>query len=339
MPYRNVLVTGGTGFIGSHLVERLLKEERNVVRVLALRNSKTLIEHENCNLLREKGAEIVYGDLRDIDSLYDAVKHIDCVFHLGAISRPMKILKKEYYDNSVLGTENILKVSRTHGVRKFIHTSTVSVLGVSPNGLPLEENDYQGDEDDYPWSKRLAENLALEYYNKHNLPVVIIRPSLVYGPRCLVRLIMFRFIKYGIFPLFNQGIVKIEFAHVDNIVEAILLAEINEAAIGEIFNITDGQSYEIREVLNCIADELKVIRPFMRLPCILGRTIGIMSEVISRAVGVYPPFSRTAVEWMSSNRNVYSCEKAKKILGYSPIIDLKEGVKKTVEYYKGIGKL
>ena len=338
MKYTRTLVTGGTGFIGSHLVEELLKQGRNV-RVLALPQPLAPIELENLALIKDKGAEIVYGDLRKTKSLWPAVKGIDSVFHLGGISRPMKIPRREYYNTSTYGTENILEIARQNNIKKFVHVSSVSVLGVSPDGHPLKEDEFQKKDSDYGLSKFQGEKRALKYYRKYNFPVVVIRPCLVYGPRCLVRLIMFLFVKKRLFPLFNGGRARMEFCYVDNVIHALLLAEKNDDVIGEVFNITDGQSYPIKTVLSTIAKELGISSPFINAPVWIGKLAGLTSEFISGIIGVYPPFSRTAADWMSQDRNIYDCTKAKKVLGYCPKVSLELGIKKSVEWYKKRGVL
>jgi len=340
MAYRRVLVTGGTGFIGSHLVERLLEDGRDV-RVLSLKRTNLFeaIEEENLKIIKDKGAEIVYGDLRDKKSLRGIADNIDIIFHLGAISRPMNIPSKQYYDVNEKGTKNILEEAIKSRVKKFIHVSTVSVLGVSPDGHPLKENEFQEEKADYGLSKRAGEKVALNFYKKYKLPVVVLRPCLVYGPRCMVRLIMFKFVQRGLFPLFNKGMAKMEFVYVDNVIQSILLAEKNNHILGEVFNITDGQSYTIKRVLTTIAQEEGVTPPRINLPYFIGKTIGYLAEIISKPLGVYPPFSSTAADWMSKSINVYDCSKAKKMLGYKPKVSLREGAKRTIEWYRKKGVL
>ncbi len=333
------LVTGGTGFIGSHLVERLLEQGRGV-RVLALKDLLDLQEKENEKIIREKGAEIVYGDVRESESLKPAFKNVDTVFHLAAISRPMNIPTKQYYSVNEQGTINVLQEAEKAGVKKFVHTSTVSVLGLSPDGHALKEDEYQDlDGFHYGVSKKRGEEAALRYYREKNLPVVVIRPSLVYGPRCNVRLIMFKFTKMRLFPLFNNGEAKMEFAYVDNVVQALMLAEKNEDAVGEVYNITDGQSYRIRRVLNTIAEAVDSRPPVIRLPYWAGKMAGYGMEFISSVLGIYPPFSSTAADWMSRSLNVYDCSKAKRELGYEPEVSLEEGVRRTAEWYGKKGML
>ncbi len=333
-----VLVTGGTGFIGSHLVEELLAAGRQV-RVLALKNPFEPIEVENLKIIKGKGAEVVYGDLRDRDNLCPAIEGVRTVFHLGAVSRPMAIRPHVYWDINSRGTKNILEASQAAGVEKFVHVSTVSVLGGSLDGHPLKEDDYQQGLGSYAISKLTAEHLALEFYQRHNLPVVIVRPCLIYGPRCLPRLVIFKYVKKGLFPIFNGGRALMEFCYVKNLVEAILLAERNKEVLGEVFNITDGRSYPIGKILQTITEELGVRPPFLKPPVWAGKLAGLGMEAMSKVIGIHPPFSRTAADWMSKTQSVYDCTKAKELLGYNPTISLNEGVRETIAWYKEHGLL
>lgn len=333
-----VLVTGGTGFIGSHLVEKLLEEGREV-KVLALKNPWEPIEVENRNIVEQKGARIVFGDLRNKEGLREAVRGVDSVFHLGAISRPMRIPPRLYYEINRDGTKNILEIARKEGVKKFVYVSTVSVLGGSPDGHPLREEDYQPEVSHYALSKKEGENIVLRYFWQYRFPAVVVRPCLIYGPRCLVRRIMFKYVKRGLFPLFNNGRARMEFCYVKNLVEAILLAEKNDHVLGEIFNITDGQSYEIGQILKTIAEEIGTHPPFIQIPVWMGKSFGYGMEVVSKIRGVYPPFSSTAVDWMSKSQSVYACTKAKELLGYQPTVSLREGIRETVAWYKERGLL
>jgi len=331
--YKHVLVTGGAGFIGSHLSESLLEQGRHV-NVLIRKREYSSIEKDTLMDIKAKGGNILYGDLRNIRSLHASVKGMECIYHLGAVSRPMRILSKEYYENSALGTKNILIAARSAKIKRFIHVSTVSVLGISPDGHPLAEDDYQPTDLQYATSKLVGEKLALEYCHSFKIPVVVIRPCLSYGPRCLVRLVMFKFIRKRLFPLFNNGQAKMEFLYVDNVIQALLLAERNSHIDGEIFNITDGQSYRLIDVVRTIANALNVPSPNISLPTTFGVGMGYIAEIISSIFGMYPPFSHTAADWMSRDRNVYDCSKAKKLLGYTPSVTLKEGVRHSIEWYK-----
>ncbi len=334
-----ILVTGATGFIGSHLVDKLVENGRTNIRALVLKKPIEEIENENLDRLKKLGVEIVYGDIRNFEDCKKATKEIDVIFHLAAISRPMQVSKKIYYDTNELGVKNMIAAVKDRKIKKFVHISTVSVLGLSPDGHPLSEEEFQPEDQEYGLSKRAGEKVALKYQTKYNLPLTVIRPCLIYGPRCLVRAIMFKYTQKRLFPLFNNGRAKMEFCYVDNLIDAIFLAEKNPKAIGEAFNITDGKSYNIKEIIDTIAQEEGVGKPIIRMPYFLGKFAGYVAEITFPIFGKYPPFSSTAADWMSKDVNVYNVAKAKKILGYRPKISLKEGVKKTIKWYKDKGIL
>ena len=319
MPRKITLVTGATGFIGSHLVDYLLKNSSKPIKVLVLKKQKV---------------QIVYGDIRNKKSLKKLMDGVNLVYHLAAISRPMNVDTSVYYDTNVKGTLNLLELLKNKKIKRFVHVSTVSVLGLSPDGHPLKEDEFQEEKMDYGLSKRQGEQDALKYSKKHNIPIAVIRPCLMYGPRCEVRRIMFKYTKKGIFPLIDNGKAKMEFCYVANLIQALVEASHNKKAVGEVFNITDGQAYSIKKVLNTIADEYEVSRPKINLPYGIAKVLGICSEFASKIAGIHPPFSRTAADWMSNDVNVYDCSKAKKILNYKPAISLREGVRRSIEWYE-----
>jgi nucleoside-diphosphate-sugar epimerase len=335
---KKILITGGTGFIGSHLTEKLL-EEGNEITVLAMHNPIEDIENENLELLRNIGVKIVFGDLRSVETLEKAVKGNEVVVHLAAISRPMNISQQTYYDINEKGTINLLETCNKYKIKKIVHVSSVSVLGLSPDGNPLKEDDYQDlNGDDYGLSKLKGEKAAIDLGEKFQIPLTVIRPALVYGPRCVVRNIMFKFVQNKFFPLFGNGEAKMEFCYVDNLVCALIQA-ISHKYNGEVFNITDGKAYQISEVLNAIADNLQVNRPSINLPVWLGEFLGLTSELLFKVIRKSPPFSRTAAKWMSQDVNVYSCNKAIKVMEYTPKISLNEGVVKSIKWYREKGFL
>lgn len=338
MTEKVTLVTGGTGFIGGHLVDHLESAGRRV-RIMA--QPKRIDEIEDLNLKRyqAQGQDVVVCDLREPTSLPPALENVDCVYHLAAISRPMDIDKQTYYDINVEGTRNLLDACRAVELRRLIHVSTVSVLGVSPDGHPLKEDDFQPETMDYGLSKREGERVALSYHAEHGLPVAVIRPPLMYGPGCVVRSLMFRAVNAGFFPLFGGGHAKMELCYVENLVQALTLAETSDRAVGEVFNITDGQSYEIREVIRTIQKHLEKKRLVTWMPLSLAIVMGVAMECLAKLFGFYPPFSRTAAAWLSRDMNVYDCTKAREVLGYAPAVSLDEGVRRTVAWFKEFGVL
>lgn len=329
-----ILITGASGFIGSHLAKRLLKEGYTDITSTLLPNTSDKYERENCLALKELGIKFVECDIRNIKEVARIVKEKDVIFHLAAISRPMHIEKEEYYRTNLVGTYNFLESIKDKKATKLIHISTVSVLGVSKNGRPLLEEEFQKEKNDYGLSKRYAENLVQIYHNNYDIHSIIIRPCLMYGPGCITRSIVFKAVEMGLFPLINNGAGKIEFCYIDNLIDLVMNSYKNEKAIGQIFNVTDGQSYSLRHILYSIADSLSVKRPFISIPYMLAKTGGIFMEIISKIIGIHPPFSRTAADWMSKDINVYDCSKAIEILNYSPNVSLNDGIRETISWYK-----
>ena len=330
-----ILVTGATGLIGSHLVEKLAAEGKNI-RILVMRNPLQPIENQTLNELKRLNIEIIYGDLRDKDSLKPALAGISTVFHCAAISRPMNIPKKMYYDINTQGTKNLLKTCLEQNIDKYLHISAISVLGVSPDGHPLKEDEYQPEKflDDYDLSKKQAESIVLDFYKYHNLPIVILRPTMIYGPRCVARLTMFKYIRNRIFPLFHKGKSRMEFCYIDNLITGILLAASSSKALGQIYNLSDERAYQMREVIETIAQELGVKLcpiPGLMVP---AKVLGYLVEIAGKIFGFYHPFSPQVVDWMSYDRCVYNINKAKQELGYHPKVSLQEGIKRSVQWYR-----
>ena len=334
----NILITGATGLIGSHLAERLIAQGEQI-RILVMKNPLQKIEHQTLGELKKYNIEIIYGDLRDKDSLKPALEGINTIFHCAAISRPMNIPKKMYYDINTLGTKNLLETCLGQNINRYIHISAISVLGVSPDGHPLKENEYQPEKflDDYDLSKKQAEKIVLDFYKRYKLPVIILRPPMVYGPRCMARLIMFTHVKNRILPLFRNGKGHMEFCYIDNLIDAILLATSSPKALGQIYNLSDEKAYPMSTVIGTIAKELGVgLCPISGL-VIPAKILGYLMAVAGKIFRFYHPFSPQVVDWMSYNRCVYDISKAKKELGYYSRVSLREGIKESVKWYRDKG--
>jgi len=177
-----VLVTGAGGFIGSHLCESLVGEGYEV-RALVRYNSKNFwdwLEHSSV----KNEIEVIQGDIKDFDSVKKATKDVRIIFHLAAlISIPYSYqVQQAFVDVNIKGTLNLLQASLLNGIEKFIHTSTSEVYGTAQY-VPMDENHPINPESPYAATKAAADYLALSFYKSFNLPVVILRPFNVYGPR------------------------------------------------------------------------------------------------------------------------------------------------------------
>jgi nucleoside-diphosphate-sugar epimerase len=324
-----ILITGASGFIGSHLTEELAKAEKKI-RVIVKDNSLGNI-NEFSEETRKK-IEIVSGDLLDKESLVKALKGIDKVFHLAAIGRPMNIEKHVYFDVNLKGTKNLLEACKEMHVKKIIHISTMSVFGFSRNRKPLDENSPKITVSDYGESKKLGEEFAIKFCKSNMINLVIVRPPMVFGPRDFQFLKLFRLINTGFFPLLKKGKAKIEFCYVKNFVKAIILADVKGRNL-EAYNISDGKTYTIKEVFGEIARaENKKLFP-VSVPVWCVKAGGWMFDMAFSIFGKKAPFNSGTSEWMS-NDNPMDISKAEKELGYRNFILLEESIKETIKFYK-----
>ena len=335
-----ILVTGAAGFIGGHLVERLVADGYKV-RCLVKPSSDT-------RPLQRYGVEIVNGDVREPASLRTAMMSVEKVYHLAALARLYAGLKLEdYMAVNAAGTRNMLEASRLAGVRKFVHVSTFDAVGPSRDGQPVTEETLCQPVNDYGRSK-LAAELAVKEYMAKGLPATIVRPPAVYGPRSTLHLSrLFKPVSKGWYPLFGDGSTLMEFNYVSNQVEGIMLAGEKERAVGNTYFISDERSYHINEVLQAVAkavgrEDLRIVR----IPAAAGLAIGAAVEAVGKVVPIWPfrvpetgrpAFSRNTVRWTTSSIWFCSCEKAKRELGYRPPYTLEEGTRLTAEWFRGKG--
>jgi 2-alkyl-3-oxoalkanoate reductase len=323
------LVTGGTGFLGSHLVTRLI-ENGEVVRILARKSSQ--LDH-----LPQKDIDVIYGDLMDKSSLRDVVKGVDIVYHAGATIRGTW---QDIETSNVRGTEWMLEHSLDAGVKKFIHISSLStynVYGLKRNSLvdercPIEQHPQKVGP--YAHSKVEAEKLVLKYH-KLGLPTVIVRPGIIYGPRGLI---LFPHIGYKIFGRFygivGNGSNILPLTYINNTIDALLLISQNEEAIGQSYTIVDNEPITQREYLYSFMAATNT--KFLVLPLlfpILLHSVGLLE--LARDLGFikkkYIPTKYGLVSKYNSLQ--FSSKKAHEELGWKPNVCLKDGLEKTFEWF------
>jgi len=330
-----VLVTGATGFIGSHLVEKLVDKGYDV-KALVRSKETGKTKEESLNLLKNLNVKIIYGDLLELDSLKKAVKDVDRVFHLAAIARPMKIPDKLYFEVNEQGTRNLLNACmKNKKIKKIIIMSSISAVGPTRNGNPVNEKTGCKPEETYGWSKLAQERVAIKYFEKYKLPIVLLRPPMVFGPRDYEMLRLFRVINTRFFPI--DGKEKgIEFLYVKNLVDVCLLTMKN-GKNGEKYHISNGEHYSINDIVKAISkSEKKKILP-IKFPNVVFVGGGYIFEILGNFFNFHPPFKHDTCKWMTKKVWYSDISKAKRELKYSPKFSLEKGVKETVKYYKEKG--
>jgi nucleoside-diphosphate-sugar epimerase len=320
---KKVLVTGASGFTGGHLC-RYLVQKGYEVRALVRGTS-------NVDGLKKLDLEIAYGDVTDPDSLEKTARGIETVYHIAALYRQENVPRNLFWEVNVNGTKNILEASLKSGVNRFIHCSTVGVQGEISNPPAKETHPYNpGDE--YQRTKMEAEKLALRFFKENELPGVIVRPVGMYGPGDTRFLKLFRYIKNSKFIMFGSGKVLYHLTYIDDLVYGFVLCGEKREALGQIYNICGNEYTTLDQLVAIIAQALEVPVPNRRLPFWPLWTAAVLCEGICKPIGIEPPIYRRRVDFFRKDR-AFDISKAKKELGYEPMVDLKTGIILTVEWY------
>lgn len=326
---KTVFVTGATGFTGGHLARRLAKDGYKV---------KALVRQgKNVDALKSLGIEIVPGDLTDAQSLSGTLSGVDIVYHIAAVYREEGIDRNVFWDVNVGGTENLLKEAKSAKVKRFVHCSTVGVQGEIKNP-PAKEEDPFNPGDYYQQSKLDGELLALDFFIKEKLPGVVFRPVGIYGPGDTRFLKFFKMIRNGKFPMFGSGNVLYHLTYIDDLVEGIKRVGEVPNIEGEVFTLAGERYTTLNEWVEILEEVLGSKVPKMHLPVWPLWTAGAICEFLCQPFKISPPIYRRRVDFFIKDR-AFDITKAKSRLGYSPKVDLKEGLSKTADWYYEQGLL
>jgi nucleoside-diphosphate-sugar epimerase len=321
------LVTGATGFTGSHLV-RSLVADGVPVRVIAR-------SAERARQLLPDSVEIVEGDIADPDVIERAMQGVGRVYHLAAVYREAKHPELRYREVNVEASRLLLEAAVRRSVLRYVHCSTVGVHGhiASP---PADETAAYAPGDVYQATKCEAEQLALSYRDR--IPLAVARPTAIYGPGDTRLLKMFRLITQQRFPLLGGGDNYYHTVHVRDLVRGLRLLGTHSNAVGEVF-ILGGESYlKVSELAAMIASAAGVPAPWLRLPVRPFQLVGSLVEKLCVPLGIEPPIYRRRVDFFTKSR-AFSIEKARRLLGYRPEVRLAEGIQETMDWYVAHGYL
>ena len=319
---KKILVTGGRGFLGQHIVN-YYAENGDQVRILARDSSNSTHKGEK---------NVVLGDIRDVNVVEQAVNGVDYVIHLVSNFRKGGSDKKEAHSINVEGTENILQASLKYKVRRVVHCSTIGVHG-SVLEIPADEETAFNPGDLYQETKLLAEQKVWDFYRKTKLPITVVRPISLIGPGDKRMLKLFRMIKNRRFIMVGKGRAYFQPAYIDDVVQGFNLCLSHDAAIGEAFIIGSEEYVTLRELVDLIAHELGVSPPHIKIPLPPVLWMATLCEWLCVPLGLEPPLHRRRVSFFQNNR-AFSLDKAKRLLGYKPQVSLQEGIRRTIKWYK-----
>ena len=328
------LVTGATGFIGSHLAERLVRDGYQVRCLVRPTSDITSLDGLD--------VELATGDLTSARSLERVVEGCHYVFHCGAMVSDWAT-PKEVSRVNVEGTRALLSASAAASVRRVVHFSSTDVYGY-PGGVEIDET-YAATSfrNWYAQTKLQAEAEVRRFAAAHDLDAVILRPSTVYGPRSReVVLEIARAIRGGHMMLIDNGRAIAGLCFVDNLVDATLLAMHHDDARGQAFNATDGLAVTWRELADGLADGLGCSKARWSMPYRLAEGVGFSLEHGYRALHrttrlkTRPLLSRQAVHVMGTDQS-FSNRKARELLAWEPRVDYATGLQATLDWLRTEG--
>ena len=325
-----VLVTGGTGFTGAALIERLIHEGHSVV---ALDYKEGL----QSKALHEEGAEIIIGSVTDEAAVERSMKGVEVVFHLAAAFRELNKPDSFYQEVNVGGTQIVLAAAERHAVRKFVYCSTCGVHGnvdhpPATEDAPIRPADY------YQRTKYEAEPFVTQM-GERGVETVILRPAAIYGPGDPERFfLIFKRVAKGTFPMFGNGRTLYHPLYIDNLVDAFVLCMPAGIGSGRTYLIADEDYYPIETIVRAVARSLDKPVRIPHYPVFLVVALGHVVEKVCRPLGLIPPIFSRRVDWFRQNR-AFDISRAKREIGYAPQVDLEEGLRRTGIWYRQMGYL
>ncbi len=331
-----VLVTGATGLLGSHLVDMLL-EQGHEVRALARKSSD--LSH-----LRATGADVCLASLEDCNGVSGILDGVDVVIHTAARVMPGWGTWEDFESTAVKGTQNLLEASVKAGVKRFVYVSSITVMGknclcetpadeTAPCEIgPLNYHTY------YDWSKLKGELIALDFQNQGKIDVTIVRPGMIYGPRCrLLTDRIFRYVK-NLPIVFMPGKcdARTALVYVTDVADCVIAAATIDKAVGQIYNIAPLQEIRYRDFIKAMARAVGKPEFHITLPLFILQAAGAVIELWSKLIRSknLPFLTRADVRFLKEGMHV-DCSKARRELGWEPRVSIEEGTRMYVQWRRG----
>lgn len=319
-----VFLTGGTGLVGSHVAEELVARGCHV-KALARKDSDT-------RFLEKLGVELVQGDLADAEALARGVAGCDLVINCAAKVGDWGSLE-EFRSLNVVALQKLLDAMVSAGTKRFVHVSSLGVYeGRDHFGTDETTPPAANSLDAYTRSKCEAEAMVLKYFREKNLQAAVVRPGFIYGerdrtvlPKMLVNT------RRGLMRYFGSGDQALNCVYVKNLVAAIMLAAEKPEAIGEVFNITDGERVTKKDFIGTTARLAGLKEPSRHIPLKLAWVLALVVERIAKLRGrkTAPIINKARFKFLGLNLD-YSIEKARNVLGYKPPYTWQAGLERAV---------
>jgi nucleoside-diphosphate-sugar epimerase len=325
-----ILITGGNGLLGRHLVSALL-ERGDSPRVLALPG-------EDAAWLEERGVAVHRADIRRPETLAEPISGVEAVMHLAGMMgvwRPVE----DYHAVNVTGTENVCRAALTEGAR-VVHVSSWTVYGLAL-GRPADERcPIAPFPDPYPITKALGDMAVQRMIAEDHLPAVIIRPGTFFGPGDRLHFgRMADRLRAGKGVIVGSGDNALPFVYVTDVVQGLLLALDHDHALGQAYNITNDRPLTQRQLLDAIAHEVGASPPRLRIPYRALYAAACAAErltTLTRSWQRPPVVTRLGVKLFGTD-NRHGVHKARRELGYTPRVALEDGIRLSAAWYRSPG--
>lgn len=305
------LITGAGGFIGSNLVQKLQKDgwELNL-----------LLQHNtNLNYKTHDTTHIYRGDIRKREDIHKAISGVDVVFNLAAILPHHKATENEYQMVNTGGVRNILFYVEKMKIKRFVQVSTVGIFDDPPSYYSL--------------SKKRAEEILFKAYRERKTPIVIVRPTIAYGPGDMRPgfLNLMRMIKKGLTVFVGDGNNFFHTVYVGNLVDGLVKAATAEKAIGQDFIIGDDPCPKMKDIVFLMEKIIGKKNIPLSIPLPLARLLGYSFDILKR-IKIPSLLNSQRVRFLSEDKK-YNIQKAVELLQWHPKIKLEEGLLKTYQWY------
>jgi len=324
-----VLVTGATGFTGGYLA-RHLAARGHLVRALVRDRTRAAPLHGD-------GVELAAGDLTDPASVALAVRDVSIVYNVAALYREAGLPDETYFDVNARAVSALIAAAAVAGVPRVVHCSTVGVHGDVGTAVAGEDAPFAPG-DVYQRSKVEGERLAREAERQYGVDVVIARPTGIYGPGDRRLLKLFRGVARRRFAYLGSGQISYHLTYVEDVAEGLrLCGEVPQAA-GRTYIIGGPETPTLTDIVRAIAAAEGVPPPRLRLPVWPVWIAGAVCEAICRPFGVERPLYRRRVDFFTKSR-AFDISRAREEVGYAPQVGLRDGIRRTIDWYRAQGWL